>query len=287
MISGNMKISDVLKNTADRLKKAGIDTAKLDAGLLLCKYLQVDKLYLIVNSDKDIIIDEEFEGLVARREMHEPMHYILGSVEFYGLNFKVNKNVLIPRPDTEVLVEEVINFIGDNSYTLLDIGTGSGCIPITVTSECKNVKAYTVDISPDATKVAVENAKLNGVDDRITFLNIDILADFPDVTVDCIVSNPPYIEDDVIPTLMSDVKDYEPLIALRGGKDGLVFYRRISKCGHKVLKSGGMIAFEVGHNQSMAVSEILEADGYSNVKIKNDLAGIGRVVTARKERNGK
>lgn len=278
-----MKISDVLKNTADKLKKAGIETAKLDAGLLLCKYLQVDKVYLIVNSHKDIKPDEKFEELVKRREMHEPMHYILGSAEFYGLDFKVNKNVLIPRPDTEVLVEKVIEYVGDNSYTLLDIGTGSGCIPVTVAVNCRGVKAYSVDISREATKVAEENAKSNGVDGRVTFLKMDILEDFPQFLVDCIVSNPPYIEDEVIPTLMSDVKDFEPLIALAGGKDGLMFYRRISEKGFEILKSGGMIAFEVGHTQSNAVADILKKDGYVNVKITNDLAGIGRVVTAIKE----
>ncbi len=278
-----MKLSDVLKNTADKFKKAGIDTANLDAGLLLCKYLQVDKVYLIVNSDKDIEVDDEFEKLVKRRENHEPMHYILGSVEFYGLEFKVNKNVLIPRPDTEVLVEKVIEYVGDKPHTLLDIGTGSGCIPITVAANCKNVKAYTVDISKEATAVAKENAKINGVDKSVNFINMDILTDFPDFEVDCIVSNPPYIEDEIISTLMSDVKDYEPLIALKGGKDGLVFYRRISEKGLEILKSGGMIAFEVGHNQSGKVAEILENDGYSDVKITNDLAGIGRVVSAIKE----
>ena len=278
-----MKISDILKNTVDTFKKAGIDTASLDAGLLLCKYLQVDRVYLIVNSDKDIEIGEEFKALVKRRENHEPMHYILGSVEFYGLDFKVNKNVLIPRPDTEVLVEKVIEYVGDNSYTLLDIGTGSGCIPITVAANCKNLEAYTVDISKEATKVAKENAKINKVETRVNFLNMDILTDFPELKVDCIVSNPPYIEDDVIPTLMSDVKDYEPVIALKGGKDGLVFYRRISGAWYNILKDGGLIAFEVGHNQSKAVAEILENDGYVNVKITKDLAGIGRVVTAIKE----
>lgn len=164
-----MKIRDILKTTADRLKKSDIDTANLDAKLLLCEYLKKDKLYLIVNGDKDILVDDSFEELVKRREALEPMQYILGKAEFYGLDFKVNKNVLIPRPDTEILVESVIDYVGDNQYTVLDIGTGSGCIPITVTANCKNAKAYTVDISADATKVAVDNAKLNGVEDRISF----------------------------------------------------------------------------------------------------------------------
>lgn len=278
-----MKISDVLKNTADRLKRADIDTASLDAKLLLCKYLQKDKLYLVVNADKEIEIDNSFEQIVSRRENHEPIQYILGKAEFYGLDFKVDKNVLIPRPDTEILVERVINFVGDNLYTVLDIGTGSGCIPITVAANCKNVKAYTVDVSEYATKVAKENAKLNGVEERVTFLNMDILKDFPDLEVDCIVSNPPYIEDGVIPTLMSDVKDYEPYIALSGGADGLVFYRRIAEKGYEILKKGGLIVFEVGYNQAQAVKEILKNNGFVDMEIIKDLAGINRVVTAIKE----
>ena len=277
-----MKISDILKDTADRLKKADIDTANLDAKLLLCKYLNKDKLYLIVNANEEVEVDSSFSELVERRENYEPMQYILGKAEFYGLDFKVNKNVLIPRPDTEILVERVIDFVGDNQYTVLDIGTGSGCIPITVAVNCKNAKAYTVDISPDATEVAVDNAKNNGIGDRVTFLNMDILKDFPDFKVDCIVSNPPYIEDEVIPTLMEDVKNYEPIIALSGGEDGLVFYRRIAEKGKDILNDGGFIAFEVGHNQAQEVKEILDRNGYSNIEITKDLAGIDRVVSALK-----
>lgn len=278
-----MKICDVLKITADRLKKVDIETANLDAKLLLCKYLQKDKLYLIVNSDEDIDINENFESLVLRREKHEPMQYILGKAEFYGLDFKVDKNVLIPRPDTEVLVEIVIDFAGENPYTVLDIGTGSGCIPVTVAVNCKNVKVYTVDISEAATKIAAENAVVNGVEDRIRFLNMDILKDFPDFEFDCIVSNPPYIEDDVISGLMSDVRDFEPYIALSGGADGLIFYRRIAEKGYKILKEGGLIAFEVGHNQAEAVEEILIDNGFGKIEIIKDLAGINRVVTAIKQ----
>lgn len=277
-----MKISDVLKNTADRLKKAGIDTANLDAKLLLCKYLKEDKLYLVVNSAEDVEINEDFEHLVARRENYEPMQYILGRTEFYGLDFRVNKNVLIPRPDTEILVEKVIGFVGNSSYTLLDIGTGSGCIPISILVNCPNAKAYTADISAEAIEVAKENARMNNVEDRITFLNMDILNHFPDFPVDCIVSNPPYIEEDVIPTLMEDVKGFEPYIALSGGADGLVFYRRIAQNGYEILKNGGLIAFEVGHNQARSVEEILIKKGFTQTEIIKDLAGIERVVTAIK-----
>lgn len=277
-----MKISDVLKNTTERLRRAGIDTANLDAKLLLCKFLKKDKLFLVVNSEKEIEIDEKFVELVSRREKHEPMQYILGKAEFYGLDFKVNKNVLIPRPDTEVLVEKVISFVKNNSYTILDIGTGSGCIPISILVNCPNAKAYAADISADAIEVAKENAKLNNVDKKITFLNIDILNDFPDFSIDCIVSNPPYIEEEVIPTLMEDVKGYEPDIALNGGPDGLIFYRRIAQEGYKILRKGGLIAFEVGYTQAKAVEEILIKNGFAQTEIIKDLAGIERIVSAIK-----
>ena len=278
-----MKISDILKITAERLKKADIDTANLDARLLLCEYLKKDKLYLVVNANEEINVDDRFEQLIVRREKHEPMQYILGRAEFYGLNFKVNKNVLVPRPDTEILVEKVIDFVGENPYTVLDIGTGSGCIPITVAVNCKNASVYTADISVEATKVATENARLNGVGERVSFLNMDILKNFPEMEVDCIVSNPPYIEDDVIPTLMSDVKDYEPIIALSGGEDGLIFYRRIAQKGFGIIKKGGLIAFEVGHNQAEAVEGILKNNGFDKTEVIKDLAGINRVVTAIKQ----
>ncbi len=277
-----MKICDVLKTTARRLKETGIDTADLDARLLLCKYLKKDKLYLIINSQQDIKIDEEFENLVKRREKHEPMQYILERAEFYGLDFKVNENVLIPRPDTEILVEKTIDYIGDNPYTILDIGTGSGCIPIAIAKNCRNSKLYTVDISENATNLAKENARLNNVDKSITFLNMDILKNFPNLTLDCIVSNPPYIEEDVIPTLMDDVRVYEPYIALSGGKDGLVFYRRIIQKACEVLKTGGFIAFEIGYNQATAVAELLD-NNFTDIKITKDLAGLDRVVTAIKQ----
>lgn len=278
-----MKICDVLKITADRLKDVDIDTAMLDARLLLCEYLQKDKLYLILNSHEDIKITDKFEQMVARRENHEPMQYILGNAEFYGLNFKVNKHVLIPRPDTEILVEKVIDFVKDNPYTVLDIGTGSGCIPVTIAKNCNNAKLYTIDISEDTTKVAVDNARLNKVEDKITFMNMDILKDFPKLHTDCIVSNPPYIEDDVIPTLMADVKIYEPYIALSGGEDGLVFYRRIAEKGNELLKTGGLIAFEIGYNQSHAVEKILKDNNFTQIKTTKDLAGLDRVVTAIKQ----
>ena len=278
-----MKISDVLKLTAERLKNAKIESATLDAKLLLCEYLKKDKLYLIVNSQEEIEIDDNFEVLVNRRENHEPMQYILGKAEFYGLDFNVNPNVLIPRPDTEILVERVVEFVKNNPYTIMDIGTGSGCIPISIAKNCKNAKLYTIDISEKATATAIENALLNNVQEKITFLNMDILQDFPYLELDCIVSNPPYIEEYVIPTLMKDVKDYEPRIALSGGDDGLIFYRRIIKKACETLKKDGLIAFEIGYNQAQAVTKLLADSNFNKIEVIKDLAGLDRVITATKQ----
>lgn len=277
-----MKIKDILKNTAQRLARAGIESATLDSRLLLCKYLGVDKVYLIVNSEKEIHIDKEYESLVARRETHEPMQYILNNAEFMGMDFYVDENVLIPRADTEILVEIIIDFIGDKNFDFLEIGTGSGCIPISILANCKNSTATAVDISKKALDVARKNAEINNVSSRITFVNEDILKFFPNHKVDCIISNPPYIERDVIPSLMKGVREFEPEIALDGGVDGLDFYRRIADKGYEILNKGGLIAFEIGYNQGTSVREILINKGYTNVKVTKDLAQNDRVVTGTK-----
>lgn len=277
-----MKIKDILKNTAQRLARAGIESATLDSRLLLCKYLGVDKVYLIVNSEKEIHIDKGYESLVARRESHEPMQYVLNNAEFMGMDFYVDENVLIPRADTEILVEIIIDFIGDKNIDFLEIGTGSGCIPISILANCKNSTATAVDISKKALDVARKNAEINNVSSRITFVNEDILKFFPNRKVDCIVSNPPYIERDVIPSLMKGVREFEPEIALDGGVDGLDFYRRIADKGYEILNKGGLIAFEIGYNQGTSAREILINKGYTNVKVTKDLAQNDRVVTGTK-----
>lgn len=282
MTSGKMTVNEIILETTKKLKEAKIESANLDSRLLLCEFLNVDKVWLIVNSQKEIASLEGFGRLVQRRVAHEPMQYILNRAEFMGLDFYVDSNVLIPRPDTEVLVEKVVGYIGDKNMVFADLGTGSGCIPISILANCKNARGYAVDISAEALKIADKNARHNRVADRLELVNMDILTDFPHLELDCIVSNPPYIESDVIPGLMEDVRAYEPGIALDGGEDGLIFYRRIAENGRNVLKDDGLLAFEIGYNQAESVSLILEEKGYKNIEVTKDIAGNNRVVTANK-----
>lgn len=282
MTSGKMTVNEIILETAKKLKQAKIESANLDSRLLLCEFLGVDKVWLIVNSQKEIEVLDGYEELVSRRLAHEPMQYILNRAEFMGLGFYVDSNVLVPRPDTEVLVEKVIEYIGDKKAVFADLGTGSGCIPISILANCKNANGYAFDISADALKIAHKNAVSNKVGERLEFVNMDILSDFPHMELDCIVSNPPYIESEVISGLMEDVRAYEPTIALDGGADGLVFYRRIADKGRDILKKGGLIAFEIGYNQAESVSSILKDKGYTNIEVTKDIAGNDRVVTAIK-----
>ncbi len=275
-----MTISEILKECTTLLKNEKIESASLDCRLLLCYFLGVDTVYLITHKNEEVENYEEFYRLFKRRLNREPMQYILGRAEFMGLDFTVNENVLIPRADTETLVEKVIEFVGNNAYNILDIGTGSGCIPISVLKNCPGCNAVAVDISEAALNVARQNAKNHGVDEKIQFTRADILKEFPGEKFDCIISNPPYIREDVIPTLMEDVKGYEPHIALSGGADGLIFYRRIAREATTHLAPGGLLAFEIGYDQADDLIEILAQNGYKNIAVTKDLAGNDRVVSA-------
>jgi len=195
-----------------------------------------------------------------------------------SLDFIVTPDTLIPRPDTEILTQKVIDFVGNKQFKMIEIGTGSGCISVSCLKYCENLTVDAVDISQGAINVANKNAKAHNVDNRINFVLMDILKDYPTDEYDIIVSNPPYIEEDVIPTLMPDVRDYEPITALVGGVNGLDFYRRISEKSKDILSPNGLIAFEVGHTQSEAVKKILKNDDYKNIAAIDDLSGIARVV---------
>lgn len=277
-----MVISQLCNIANQILKQKGIQSTVLDTQLLLAHFLGKDKLFVLTNPDYEVKEYDGFLALVHRRAAYEPMQYILGEAEFMSLPFRVNRHTLVPRPDTEVLVEAVIQEIGDKATSFLDIGTGSGCIAVSITKYCKNARGTALDISAEALTVARDNAVRNGVEERLSFLQRDILREPVEGRFDYIVSNPPYIETEVIPTLMQDVRNYEPYTALWGGDDGLDFYRRIAYMGKELLKPDGLLAFEVGHTQSGAVTEILKKDGYKDVSVRNDLANIPRVVTARR-----
>lgn len=216
--------------------------------------------------------------MAKRRIAGEPLQYIVGSAEFMGLTFRVNKNVLIPRADTETLVEEVLRLADGRKGDMLDIGTGSGCIGISAAHYNPGLNVTFLDISAEALKTAEENARINNVCGK--FIKADILKETVADKFDIIVSNPPYIRPDVIETLQKEVKDYEPYGALCGGKDGLVFYRRIAETAPLMLKKDGILAFEIGYDQAEEVVRIMH--DFCDVRIIKDLCGNDRVVTGKK-----
>lgn len=283
-----MNIATLLKDGAKVLEH--IEGARLDVELLLCFVLQKNRAYLLAHPEAEVTKQQEaaYYRLIAKRANYMPVAYLVGEKEFMGLPFYVSPNVLIPRPDTELLVETVMDYLDHTGEQprVLDIGTGSGAIAVSVAYYHKTAHVTGLDISKEAVNIACKNARKNGVDHRVHFAVCDILKQTPaaDMPFHCIASNPPYIEEAVIPTLMRDVRDYEPNIALSGGADGLMFYREIIKKAFPLLQPGGLLAFEIGFNQAESVSGLLQSHGgYQNILIKQDLSGLDRVVTAIKQ----
>lgn len=258
------------------LRVADIEDAKTDAWLLLAMVCKINRTYYYVHMDENLTIEQskEYENVLKKRAEHVPLQYITGEQEFMGLPFKVTPAVLIPRQDTETLVEEALKVIKPG-MKVLDMCTGSGCILISIMKNVVGVEGLGVDISKQALIIAKENAKLNGID--VSFERSDLFEMVSD-TYDIIVSNPPYIPTDVISGLMPEVAQFEPFQALDGKEDGLYFYRKLVKDCRKYLKPDGKILFEIGHDQGEAVSEMLTYAGFSNVRVVRDLAGNDRVV---------
>ena len=276
-----MTIKDIIVKYSKELEEIS-PTPRLDVETLLQKVLGVDRLYILLNLERVLSEDEEqlFNKFINERLNNRPIAYIVGNREFMGLDFFVKEGVLIPRPDTEVLVEEVIELAKKKgAKNILDIGTGSGAITVSLAKYLENVKVTSVDISDIALEIGKRNAISNEVDDRINFVKSDLFTNIDKETkFDIIVSNPPYIKREVIDTLDKQVKDYEPYNALEGGVDGLDFYRAITKQAKEYLKKGGILAYEVGHDQSEDVSKLMEIDGYTNIYTLKDLQQIDRVV---------
>ena len=234
-----------------------------------------------IKNPREITAQEETEimDIVSRRNSGEPLQYILGETEFMGLTFKVNDLVLIPRQDTETLVETVVKKIKDKEVRVLDIGTGSGCVGISIAKLCPNADVTLLDYSEAILEVASENAKLNGVNVKLE--HCDILEEIPEGKFDVIVSNPPYIETDTIFSLDNIVTSYEPPEALDGGFDGLLFYQRITEIAPEIMEENSYIAFEIGYEQGEAVSEILDEAEFSGIKVIKDPCDNDRVVTGK------
>lgn len=274
-----MKYRDVLAWGEKILKDADIADAKVDAWRLLAMACHIDHTYYYMHMEEELAKEQkhEFEVLLMKRTEHIPLQYITGEQEFMGLTFHVNSNVLIPRQDTETLVEAALQ-VAKPGMKVLDMCTGSGCILISILKNAPGVTGYGYDISKQAVIVAKENAKLNDV--TAVFERSNLFEDVIEEKFDMIVSNPPYIPSDEIVSLMPEVAQFEPQEALDGKEDGLYFYRKIISDCIDFLAENGSIFFEIGYNQGEAVSEMLKNAGFSDITIIKDLVGHNRVVTA-------
>ncbi len=274
-----MEYAALYRMGVERLAAAGIEEAKLDARLLLEELCGTDRNDLLVHGDRPVTEQQEnsYVNYIELRSRHIPLQHITGYQEFMGLRFKVTPDVLIPRQDTETLVEEVLKNLHDG-MRILDLCTGSGCILLSLLRYSNDCVGIGADLSKKALKVAEENAGSLGL--TAEFVQGDL---FEPVTgkFEIIVSNPPYIPSNVIPTLMDEVREHDPLMALDGKEDGLYFYREITGKASEYLYPGGMLFLEIGCEQAEAVTELMKNAGYRDVTVCKDLAGHDRVVSGR------
>jgi len=283
-----MTIREIISQATMQLDDAGIPSARLDAEVLLAFCLNCDRLELIKNPERVLNEDERmsFHEFIARRLLCEPVAYITGRKAFWSFTLEVNSDVLIPRPDTEVIVEEalaVLNAQHIDHPRILDIGTGSGAIALALATEIPGVQITATDVSVAALAVAKKNALALGLDHSITFLHGDLFAPVRD-TFDLIVSNPPYIGADEYETLPAGVKDFEPRQALFAGKTGLEFYENLVYQAKKHLKEKGWLLLEIGYKQTQEVRTIMEmSEFYDSIDVRADYAGLSRVIKGRRK----
>lgn len=275
-----MKRREALSQAAQALSAAGIESARLEAGMLLSHILGIARHALYLDPEEEIgdTVYRQFHTLIEKRIEGAPIHYLVGEKEFMGLPFYVDERVLIPRFDTEALCERVIHWLKahPDKRRLADIGTGSGALAVSLARYVPDLRVTAIDCSVEALAVARRNAETHGVTDRIVFYQGDLLS--PLTEVDAVVSNPPYIRAEEIPCTG------EPRLALDGGADGLLFYRRLALDTPGVLARGGLIALEIGYGQSEAVTGLLASSGaFIDIDTYADLSGINRVITAIKK----
>lgn len=281
-------IRTILLQTTRDLTACGSPSPRLDAEVLLMRFLKTDRLQLCTHPERNLTEGESvgFARWVERRRRGEPVAYIVGEKEFWSLIFQVNHEVLIPRPETECLIEEVLECCcreaGD--LRIIDIGAGSGAIGIALASEMPAARVVATDISRGALEVAGQNAVIHGVADRMEFLHGDLFASASG-TFDCIVSNPPYIPDDVYPRLPAGIREFEPRQALIAGPDGTAFHREIIRGGAHRLKAGGWVFLEIGEGQKGLVEALFREEGfYDTIRCRRDHGGVERVAAARKKK---
>lgn len=282
-----LTVLEALNGASDYLQNKGIKSSRLNAELLLSHILNCKRLELYLSFDRPLQKSEidSYRELLKRRSTFEPLQYIIGKVEFYGLEFEVNQSVLIPRPETELLVETVIESVAkDENINILDIGSGSGNISIALAKNIPSCTVVGIDISEEAIETSTRNAKLNGVESQLMFVKKNILngIEINENSFDVVVSNPPYVSVADFVNLDPELRLYEPQIALTDEIDGLSFYRNISVLSRSLLKNNGKLFFEIGAGQSDAVKKILIDSDYKNIVIIKDYSDIERVIIGEK-----
>jgi release factor glutamine methyltransferase len=277
-----MIISELLKTGSKILKAGKVQTHQLDSEIILSGLLKKKREQIIINSDKKVSKNtiNNFYKLINRRSSREPLAYILKNKEFWSKNFFVNKNTLIPRPETELLCDIIIKTIKNKKFYVLDIGTGTGCILLSILSEAKKAKGMGIDISKKAIEVARKNSSILRLDKRAKFFTKS-LESICNYKFDLIVSNPPYIKTSDIKNLSDDVRKFEPKIALDGGKDGLDVIKKVIYKSKTILKKLGLLALEIGHGQHYKVSQILKAQGFKEELLVRDYQDNIRCILAR------
>jgi release factor glutamine methyltransferase len=275
-----MILKNLFQGIKEKFLESGIETSALDARILFCHALKISHEQLLLANDR-ILTDAEINGindLVQQRLDGMPVAKIIGEKEFYGRMFKTTTDTLDPRPDSETLIEVILkHYNHDQDIRILDLGTGTGCLALTLLAELPKARAIAVDQSQEALKVAKDNAWKIGVEDRIVFAQSNWFSEVIG-SFDLIISNPPYIPESNIPDLSKEVRLYDPMAALVGGKDGLDPYRLIIPQSKTFLKPDGMLVFELGQGQDGDVAEMLRQSGFEKIFVKKDLAGISRVV---------
>ena len=271
-----MEYQEIYRWGVLQLQEVGIEEAALDARLLLENICGTSRNDLLAHGKKEVPEEQHqsYVDCISKRKAHIPLQQIIGYQEFMGLTFKVTPDVLIPRQDTEILVEEVMRYLHDG-MRILDVCTGSGCILLSLLHYSNDCEGTGCDISKEALVIAEENARL--LSEEAVFIQSDLF-EHVEGKYEFIVSNPPYIPTEVIPTLMEEVREHEPIAALDGREDGLYFYRRIIKEAGKFLCPGGMLFFEIGFDQAESVSRLMEEAGFLEVTVCKDFAGLDRVV---------
>ena len=276
-------IAEVLREASQILQNAGVPEARREAGSLLSFVIGKDRTFLIAHADdelNDAHVDQ-FREVIERRAAGEPLQYITGTQDFFGREFRVTRDVLIPRPETELLVEAALE-INKPRSVICDVGTGSGCIALTLLCELEHARAVALDKSPAALEIAKFNAQKLAVADRVEFVVSDCFDSLDRHDFDLIVSNPPYVSAGVLEGLQREVRDHEPLIALSPGPDGLSIIRRLIQESPKFLKPNGDLIMEIGFDQGEAVQNLIDNEVWELLEVRPDLQGIPRIVLLRK-----